>query len=392
MTPLRPLCFRGVVPYRIETGRLDRAERVAGGGLRVPATVGRAGVLEYRREDGSTWREYRPAEELAAAASLASVRGAPVTDLHPPRPVDPSTYRHVARGHAGDDPRVDGDHLAVSLYVQDGDLMRAIETGERREVSAGYEVDLEHAPGVAPDGTPYDAIQRRVRYNHIALGPSGWGRAGPSVALRLDARLEAIDDDRRPADAGQQEVRGMRIAIRVDGIDYSVEVDETAAKALPAGLAKERAEADAARKALAEATSRADAAEKARDEARGRADGLEASAKAAADPQAISALVRARVELERKAAALKPAIRCDGLTDRAIMLEAIGLKDEQRHGAEYVAGRFDAMVEAAGRSDASLRETRIVAEHADGGGDLDELERAQLRMIERNRNAWKEGA
>jgi len=371
------------VAYRIETGRLDRAERVAGGGLRLPATIGRAGVLVYRREDGSEWREYRPPEELAAAESLASARGAPVTDLHPASPVTPETYRAVARGHLGDDPRRDGDHLAVSVYVHDADLIRAIEAGDRREVSAGYQVDLEMQPGVTPDGQPYDAVQRGIRYNHVALGPPGWGRAGPSVALRLDGNLEAITDHDRPAYAEPQEDR-MKITLRVDGVDYTVEADETAARALPAGLAKERAAAEADR-------ARADAAEKARDEAMGRADGLDQQLRGATSPDAISAAVRARVELERKATALKPALKCDGLSDRAVMLAAIGLEDTTDHADAYVAGRFDALADVAVKADDSMRETRIVAEHADGVRQVDEADAAQLRMIARHRDGWREG-
>jgi uncharacterized protein len=48
------------------------------------------------------------------------------------------------------------------------------------------------SPGVSPEGEPYDAIQRRIRPNHVALVPRG--RAGSEVALRLDAAGDEIPD------------------------------------------------------------------------------------------------------------------------------------------------------------------------------------------------------
>ena len=69
----------------------------------VPATVTRVGVLEYEDADGTRWGELRTEEEVFAAASLATLRGAPLTDLHPSRLVTPETWKRVAIGHVGDD-------------------------------------------------------------------------------------------------------------------------------------------------------------------------------------------------------------------------------------------------------------------------------------------------
>jgi len=377
------------VAYRIESGRLDRAERTAAGGLRVPAAIGRSGVLVYRKADGSEWREYRPPEEAFAAASLATLRGAPVTDLHPPRPVTPESYRSVARGHVGDDPRADDDgkHIAASLYVLDADLIRGIEARERTELSAGYEVDLDLRPGTTPEGERFDAVQTNIRYNHVAVGPAGWGRAGSSVALRLDDALDVLDDIATdPASTPAKETLRMKTTIRVDGVEYVLDVDETAARALPAGLAREQAEAERLRADLAAATARADAAEAARDEAKGRADSLEAEATKAADPAVLSALVAARVELETKARALAPEVKCDGLTDREVMAAACGVEAKDRSD-DYIRGRFEAAVETATRADGSLIASRIAS--AAPAGRISVAEAARRRMIERNRSAGK---
>ena len=373
--------------YRVETGRLDRAERAAAGGLRVPAAIGRSGTLEYMRADGTRRVEYRPPEEAFSPDSLASLRGAPVTDLHPPEPVTPETYRTLARGHVGDDarPDADGEHVAASLYVHDADLIRAIEAGERHEVSAGYHADLDETPGVAPDGTPYDAVQRSVRYNHVAVGPRGWGRAGPSVALRLDGDLNATE----PGDAGM-EARRMKTTIRIAGVNYTVDADETAAQAIPAALEKEREEVERLRADLAAAEEHLKDSEKAiRDseaeveEEKGRADALAERLKAETDPAALAARVAARVALEGRARLLRRDLVCDGLSDVEVMARALGVERTDAMAEDYLRGRFEALAERMDGSTVSLAVARAVAS-ATGGETLSPAETARRRYISRN--------
>lgn len=169
---------------RFDAVRLDRFERTPSGGLRIPAYLARIGIQEYRDAEGNVVRELRPPDEVFDAASVGSFADAPVTDLHPPGAVDAYNWREVAVGTVTS-PRVDLDRIVAELVVLDADLIRKIEAGERVEVSAGYSCDLEWTPG-AYDGEPYDAVQRNIRINHVALGPAGWGRAGPTVSLQLN--------------------------------------------------------------------------------------------------------------------------------------------------------------------------------------------------------------
>ncbi len=376
--------------FRIETGRLDKAVPTAGGGLRIPATIGRAGILVYRKSDGTEWREYRPPSEAFAGASLDSLRGAPVTDLHPGGAVTPESYQGVVRGHVGDDARKDDDgkHVAASLYVADAALIRGIEAGQRSDVSAGYDVELDHTPGMTPDGEHYDAIQTTIKYNHVAIGPPGWGRAGTTVGLRLDDNGDQVCNP--PADAGPhpEERSRMKITIHVDGVDHPIEVDDGTAAALPAGLAKERAAAEATATKLADATARADAAEKERDEAKGRADSLTADAKKAADPKALGALVTARVALETQASTLKADVKCDGLTDREVMIAALDVELTDDHSDDYVRARFDADVERADAIGESRNSVRAVVT-AGSGAQVSEAKAAQLAYHARNKAASK---
>ena len=349
--------------YRVESGRLDKAERTPQGGLRVPAAVGRSGCLEYKRADGSVWVEYRPPEEAFSAASLASLRGAPVTDLHPSRQITAENYRTFARGHVGDDPRQDGEHCAASLYVSDAALVRGVESGARQECSAGYTTDVDETPGTAPDGTRYHAVQRNIRYNHVALGPRGWGRAGPSVGLRLDSAGNSI-----PPEIGEPTMK----VERIDGVDYEIGSDSWA-------QARARFDASMAARLTALEADFA-AAQKARDEAKGRADALEKEL----DPERLRARVQARVALERAAVGLRPELRCDGLTDRAVLLGAVGLEDKAEYTEDYLRGRFDAAVSTTARADGDLGAVRR-AVAGTGTVALPADEAARARMIERNR-------
>lgn len=171
---------------RFDLSRVDATEVTPSGGLRIPARATRSGVLEYHDADGRTWGELRPDAEVFSAESLASLRAATLTELHPPSLVSPATWKRLAVGHTGDDVRKDGEFVAVSVVVQDAETLARVRSGELVELSCGYSCDLDETPGVF-DGKPYQRVQRAIRYNHVALGPEGWGRAGSDVRLHLDS-------------------------------------------------------------------------------------------------------------------------------------------------------------------------------------------------------------
>jgi hypothetical protein len=143
-----------------------------------------------------------------------------VTDLHPQGLVTAESYRTLARGHAHDDVGAEGDRYVVAtLAVNDAALARMVLDGERRDVSAGYTCEVEPTPGVSPEGEPYDGVQRRIRFNHVALGPRGWGRSGTDVGLRMDG---AAFEVRRDIAAGDPTT--MR-KIKIKGVEYRLDGD-----------------------------------------------------------------------------------------------------------------------------------------------------------------------
>lgn len=122
--------------------------------------------------------------------SLASFAGVPVTNDHPPEMVDAKNARKYAVGSLQGTPIPDDDHVRGDLSVYDHDTIGQMDSGSRRQLSLGYTCDLEEAPGVDPVYGPYDAIQRNIRGNHVALVTTA--RAGGTARVRLDA-AEQLD-------------------------------------------------------------------------------------------------------------------------------------------------------------------------------------------------------
>ena len=270
---------------RFDRSEIDKVEATPLGGLRVPARPTRAGIFVYRNGDGSTRRELRAPEEVFNEDSLKSLRGAPVTILHPEGEVTAANYRQLAVGHVSDvvAPDSDGIHVAAPLYIQDAKAVADVNSGALKELSCGYECDLDPMPGVW-QGQPYDASQKRIRYNHVAAGPVGWGRAGASASLRLDAS-DAIEVENKTV---SHEGRTMK-TVRIDGIDYEIGSDAHL-------QAVERRHAAQEQK-IREQDTRIGALTAEASEHKTRADKADTDLKAARDPKVIHSLVVARADM-----------------------------------------------------------------------------------------------
>lgn len=335
---------------RFDVGRLGNVERTPQGFLRIPGAITRTGVLTYVRSDGSEFRELRHPDDVFRADSLASLSFVPVTDRHPAGLVTPMNVKSLQVGIVTE-ARRDGRFVRSDLIIQDQGMIDKIERGEAKELSAGYRCKIDETPGVY-QGERYDGRQTDIEYNHAALGPPGWGRAGSEVALHLDSAepspdvapllgVERLDGmvDCSQNDTGQVPEKELPVKIKIDGLEYDVEENVAAA------LAKSAADADTA---LQAAVSRADAAEGARDEALKAAEALQERLDAASDPASIAAAVKARVELEATAVKIGGAeMKLDGLSDHEVMVACIKVGDAEfdpdGKSEGYVTGRFDAI-------------------------------------------------
>lgn len=325
---------------REDYGAIKRSSPTPQGGLLLEGYPTRAGVLKYKTAEGGVVRELRPPEEVFAQVSLDSLKHAPLTDLHPPRRVDSTTWREVTVGHVtekvdeAEDPPA---HVCAEMLVADSEMLLKIDRGERKELSAGYDCDLDPTPGVF-DGEAYDAIQRNIRYNHVALLPSGAGRAGPTASLRLDGAHVAIDTKTPGSGARERNDHAMK-TVRIDGKDYEVGSDahiEKLEQLAEARVKSERERADTAEAKLKAETARADAAE--------------------LEVKKMPERIAARVALESAARKLCPTLKADGKDDVTLMVDVLnqagprvfgkGYTIDSKAGREAVNAVFDALKRA----------------------------------------------
>ena len=166
--------------YRVDRSELRPPKKRADGSVRYDAVLSRVGVFPYRQPDGSIRKEYRSAEEVGRADSLASLELTPVTDGHP---AGGGTKKVV--GAVGDRVDFDGERIKASIVIYDATTNDRISRADVRELSPGYSVEYVASPGVTPWGESYDGLQTQIEYDHNALVP--YGRQGSTVALRADA-------------------------------------------------------------------------------------------------------------------------------------------------------------------------------------------------------------
>lgn len=320
---------------RYDAATVQKSVKTDAGFLKAPARLTRVGVFDYREPGGKVRRELRLPEEVFSADSLDSFQLVPLTNNHPSIDDGKVTSKNAGLlqvGTVGQDVARDGSFVAATVLVTDAKAIEQIESG-KVELSCGYFCDLEPAAGVWQDDAgvvhPYDAIQRNIRGNHVAL--VAMGRAGKEVRLLLDSQdaMRVECDKQEQGQPAKEDIKPME-KLTLDGIE--VELSTTAKSIVTKAL-------DTAAAAVEKLTARADTAE-------ARATELAAKLEVATSPAATQAAVQARVALETKAA--EHGIKADGLSDDEVRKQVIaklspGLALEGK-SAEYLAAAYDAVL------------------------------------------------
>lgn len=358
--------------------RFDRCEiqatKTPEGFIQDSPIIGRVGILEYYRPDGSVRREFRPADEAFADESLASLKGKPVTVGHP-GVVNAVNIKDVAPiGTVLTGGRQDGDYIRADMVIYNLDTAG-------RELSCGYALDLDETPGEWL-GQKYDAIQRNIRYNHVAVVPKG--RAGPMAKLNMDGSQEY-----------EEEESNTMPKIRLDnGLEYD------ASQEVIVAFEKLRADHATAIATQKDLQTRLDTTEAAKDALQVKVDGhateLDKVRKDA--DNALKDAVKARVALIKTADEFK-VDKADEMTDRqlkeAVIKAARGdsALDLSQKSDAYIEAAFDlAMEDGAQRTD-SMSQQRQTVNHrkpddqrrADSGTSAD----ARQRMIDSLQTAYQ---
>ena len=166
--------------------------------------VARTGIQKYtKRELGlgdsnEVINVMRKSEDVFDDDSIASYNQSPITIYHPKQFVDSGNHDKLA---VGDLPKAVADQdngvIRADLIVKTKKGLQAINDG-LTQLSMGYTANIVLQDGVTDDGTPYQAIQKNIRINHIALVPKG--RAG--IAQLSDSVMD-IEDFNNHSTEGQ---------------------------------------------------------------------------------------------------------------------------------------------------------------------------------------------
>lgn len=346
-------------------GRADGVEPTPSGGVRVPANLTRVGVFTYHNHDGTSVRELRHPDDVFEQASLDSLADAPVTVGHPGT-VTPETWRTDAVGHVRD-VKQDGRYVAAKVIVADAAAVKGIKDKTLVELSCGYSCDLVDTKGEY-QGETFDARQTNIRYNHVAMGPKDWGRAGNEVKLKLDS---AYSDYVAPIEPASSPIMTVNVN------------DASELAAVRADRDTARAERDAAKVDLVTLQGRLDAVTAERD-----------ALKADASPTKVDALVQARVAVldgARKVLGKADASKSDAELIGAVLLKHDAKFDSKDKSPEYLRARFDFVVGGYQATQGQLNELRSgVIGRVDGAVTTDEDVQKKLDAFKaKNAAAWE---
>ena len=180
---------------RLDSIPLDKTYYTEEGYLVDHPILTSCGIFEYANPDGSIRRELRLPEEVFNDKSLESYEGKPIIVTHDAGEVNKDNAHRETIGTILSKGYRDGDDVRAKIIIHDTNRMK--QSG-LRELSLGYALTLDETPGVY-DGQPYDAIQRNIEINHLALVDAA--RAGEQARLNIDSK------DPKPLKGGKAKMK-----------------------------------------------------------------------------------------------------------------------------------------------------------------------------------------
>lgn len=340
------------------------------------APVARTGIQNYLASelgmDGDpnrVIRVYRSPEEVFAADSLASYAHRPITDTHPKEMVDSKNWKKYSKGQTGGEVMRDGDMVRVPLVLMDQAAIDQYNAG-KKELSMGYKMNLEVIGGVTDSGEEYDAVMRDMRMNHLALVPRA--RGGSQLKLGDSNQGGSVMSETKT------------VTVTVDGL--SVETTDAGAQAI-SKLQKDLAQA-ATKLNDTESQHKEQIAAKDREIATKDATIDDLKGKVL-DEAALDARVKERADLiavAKKVADKDYSGQSNDQIRKTAVVEKLGQGAVDGKSTDYIAARFDHLVEAAD-ADPVRRVLRTVDNHT----AVDGAEKAYDSMCNRYEDAWKGG-
>lgn len=176
--------------------------------------ISRVGSFEYSAAEvglpniGHAVQVWRPEEQIFNPETIASFEAKPVVIGHA-RFADPDNWREIAVGTTQNVRRGEGDKsdfLLADLLLTDRKAIEAVESGDLKEVSCGYDADTQE--------TPQGIEQIGIVGNHVALvvsaRSSGCKIGDGSMTTSLKTRLRKLFRDGNE-DAFNEEVDKLQV-------------------------------------------------------------------------------------------------------------------------------------------------------------------------------------
>ncbi|MDP9630075.1 UNVERIFIED_ORG: hypothetical protein J2W85_002136 [Ensifer adhaerens] len=361
--------------------------RTADGYLVAEVRTARTGIQDYAghevgKPEMPVVKVYRPADQVFARDSLGSYAHKPVTNDHPDEAVSAANWKDLAVGQIGDEVARDGEFVRIPLIVMDAAAIKAVDEG-KRELSAGYTCDLAWEAGTTPEGEKYDAIQKDIRINHVAIVQRG--RAGSQARIGDGVRswgAAPFTSDQKPKEEKIMTLKTVTVdGIPVEVTDQGATVIATLQSRLADAISKMTATETAHQTALA-----AKDAELAKKDAE--LDATKAKVLSDAD---LDKRVQARGDLIATAKAIAKDVKTEGLSDAAIRKAVVTAKigDAAVVGKSdaYIDARFDTLVEDAAKNPSDPFRN-AVKQGLTSDADLTDSNKAYEAMLARDRNAW----
>lgn len=304
--------------------------------------------VEVGRPDLARVTVYRPESAVFNRDSLSTFVGKPVTVGHPNVPVTAENWKDHAVGSVGEDVIRDGEFVRVSLAMMDSAAIAAVKSGHR-EISMGYESSLTFEDGIAPDGTPYQAVMGDLRMNHLAAVPRARGGSELRIGDGADSEARASNWGAAPLTTDATHKEGQMAELRkvmVDGLQ--VETTDAGAQAIEK-LTKDK---DALAAKLTDAETKHADAIKAKDAEIAKKDAEidDAKSKILSDSD-IDKRVQDRGDLVALAGAIAKDVKTTGVSDadirKAVVVAKLGDAAVEGKSAAYVDARFDILAEDA---------------------------------------------
>lgn len=255
-------------------------------------------------------------------------------------------WKALAVGMVGDEIARDGEFVRVPLIVMDKSAIGDVKAG-KQELSAGYTCDLVFDSGKTSAGEEYDAIQKDIRINHVAIVQRG--RAGSQARIGDGAVSWGAAPITDHAERKESPMADNLRKVLVDGLQVeTTDAGATAIEKLMRDLAASTVIVSDLNKKVADADAAHSAAIAKKDEEIG---GLKTELKKAQDaapkPADLDKMVADRVALITAAKTIHADLKPEGLSDADIRKQVVMAKmgDEAVKDASEaeISGMFKAL-------------------------------------------------